>query len=531
MYCCPISFSKFDLLIILHINKFIRDFLFALAMVSTLLPIHAEGSGRAANEGQYARGNNTYFDQLPMDAVLNVVRFLSRTPRLPDWKSRLEVSTVLLLNGLEGQISSAPANLHETLCIHKFRSNDVHNYGRKNMIITDSFQSFKELVPLTGTQYSSLDIRTDFEDGPNLAKFVTEHCTNIERLAFFRSNPSCWLESFGEKIRYIRLYEHVPLLDVQVNCPFLRELQIDALNSEKTTEGKLWETIGDTLEFLRIRELKYGNETIMRIEKYCRKLTSVHIEKMEDCETIYLECLRSFGSQLEFASIPDISKVDLKDTVKSCAKARFKLFPCHVDLGRTLNVLGDQLEDVMCLNYDRLLSDSEIEWAPSRNLLWVQLKLCNEKHIRAFLESPKRLLRDFDLFLANDHYKRTNLEDIMDLIADNTGALEKFTLTTELPQALHSSAFASLIKRNVLLSQVRILTRGPKPRVLLRDRMAEITVILESFLKIPNLDQLILNDREHGGVERSEQIEKICNSYRYRNRKVHVMVFGIDYLK
>lgn len=114
----------------------------------------------------------TYFDKLPIDAVFNVVRFLSRTPGLPDWNSRLDVSAVLLLNNLHGQILAVAVKFHGTPCIHRFRPNGVHNYGRKNMMLTDSLESLKYLLPYTGTQYSALDIRTDFGNEPNIAKFV-----------------------------------------------------------------------------------------------------------------------------------------------------------------------------------------------------------------------------------------------------------------------------------------------------------------------------------------------------------------------
>lgn len=69
-----------------------------------------------------------------------------------------------------------------------------------------------------------------------------------------------------------------PIVAIETHCFNIRELVLDELDEDNMVCTNLWEHVGPTLERLSV-EFPCASEEDYKIQKYCRKLTHVHIDQ------------------------------------------------------------------------------------------------------------------------------------------------------------------------------------------------------------------------------------------------------------
>jgi len=173
--------------------------------------------------------------------------------------------------------------------------------------------------------------------------------SNLESLSV-RSDGGPYLELFGGRIKYLDIEMPVETTfpDIQKYCSNLRVLCLDEIESYYIAGTNIWEKIGDTLETINIGILYPTAEELPKIERHCRKITSLHIRKRsaDPFIKLYMKCLASYGDQLQYATVYPEYKEHLEGLLEACKNARFRLDERDQIVYVALQHLGAQLEEI-----------------------------------------------------------------------------------------------------------------------------------------------------------------------------------------
>lgn len=128
------------------------------------------------------------------------------------------------------------------------------------------------------------------------------------------------------------------------------------------------------------------------MQKHFRRLTSIHILNPRNFNAEYMEFLEIYGSQLEYATVSDTSRNKFESMVKSCSKAKFRLYPGPNSylLHLSLAALRHQLHEISTLSHTENVQLEELMPMSNTctNLRAVQFVGWPEDHIHAFFETP-----------------------------------------------------------------------------------------------------------------------------------------------
>ena len=164
-----------------------------------------------------------YFDLLPDDSMVNIVRFLSAEPKEEEWPSHLEGFNVLTLCKLRGRIGSVTVNLYKALSVDTYENRKLEHDGPCPILRANSMDLVLVAIAIGGSNFRALVVRTNKYDSDRLPEQVRDNCPNIERISFSRlTAPNAWLEKLGDKIN--RLCVHTTYcLKVERALPNLRD--------------------------------------------------------------------------------------------------------------------------------------------------------------------------------------------------------------------------------------------------------------------------------------------------------------------
>lgn len=111
----------------------------------------------------------------------------------------------------------------------------------------------------------------------------------------------------------------------------------------------LWEEMTRELECLDVNSIYAGNVNLEDIITHCRKLRHVCISlfKMKERNEEISNLLASYGDQLEYCYVENMSESELRTITNACCNAQFSANVNTCDgLYTTMRVLGSQLSKI-----------------------------------------------------------------------------------------------------------------------------------------------------------------------------------------
>jgi len=445
--------------------------------------------------------NFLYFDTLCRDALENVVRFASRSPIATNWSTHIDVRRIIPLYSVQGELSSYLRSRFHKLWISRWKS-DFHEQPtqHKDMLRTNVLKTAYDLVLQSGESFHTLIVESSYFNEPinsNMFKTFSERCPHISTLRTYRAGG--WIEEFGEGLESLKIGYKQDFLEIPRYCAQLRELTLDFSIKRSDIEGTdLWMNLGNSLEKLSVIFIyECGNE-IRNIAKYCRKLTELFI-RGKGSNVALLECLVTYGSQLENTCISDMEEDELNHLIEACPNAKFDLtvFKRRL-LISSLNILGCQLEKVRFRCYPECRPELEKVAVCWDNLQ--ELKIMGDVELEdtsAVMATSKPVLRLLE-FEVEKYTTQQQFQQVMDIVARSTGALEKISLWCSNPPR---KAFDNLIKSNPSLCTVSL-------NFVSYISDDHVNNLIEKFLQIPALHEIELGyaDKTYSTLELSEQV-------------------------
>jgi len=465
-----------------------------------------------------------YFDRLPENALDNIVRFFSASPRAHNWPNFTQLENVHGLYDVHGEMGRFMLGRFTGVHVTRdFRRNnmDLNHLGVSNEGIIACANVFLMKLASSGRVIPSfqtlvvgaLQYKDEARDY-NLDS-LSKQWPNICCLLFASRHvyQGQWLTIFGKNLA--TLYARNPNMDIPNHCTNLRHLYLRNNTWRGINRRMFWERIGKNLETISahfFREVGYAEH----LTKYCPKIKRLDItgdiDRLVWEQDVIAKCIASYGEQIEHAEINFTSESDLKLVKSACPNCNFSIRVSNKhELRMTLAILGHQLKAVEVACFDGSLSHDEppADWNSCTNIESVKADgyKTTVSEIRCLMEKPKSLLKCIDLKLRCENEE---LKEIITLIAGGTGALKSLTLTCPDPAP---DTFNMLVRRNPGLLYVKIGFASVLHEV-------KKIAVIEAFLKSPSLKKLKLDDRDSLSDVRESSpipgIEDIRRSLRYR---------------
>ena len=95
----------------------------------------------------------------------------------------------------------------------------------------------------------------------------------------------------------------------------LRELHVEEAYKSGADRSDLWKKVGGTLEKLTVHFMFSASTEIRIIQQQCRKIRWIHITDWEPVSPAVAGCIVSYGEQLEYAFLEDMSQGQLEPII------------------------------------------------------------------------------------------------------------------------------------------------------------------------------------------------------------------------
>lgn len=302
---------------------------------------------------------------------------------------------------------------------------------------------------------------------------------------------------------------------------------------EPITARGFWSRIGASLQALQIEFVEDCKDDVRDIMRYCRNLEEVHIQRSDWTradDEILVQCITSFGSQLDYLGIPNLNSANVGRVLEACSRARIRIdLPDDIS-GHVLQAAASRLDSVTA--HSVYIFDLDI-WSMCRSLREMDMFVTTSAELQKVFSSPLRSLEKLTaVFRAA--CTATAISDLLTQIAYSTGALRMVKLGAyvitqsgfgNVVRSNHSPEIAEIFMRSLPLDDVtalivRALLKAPK---LLHLRIAQ------SAYPYLALDHTHEDYSIYPSVY-NEEVRNTCNSIRLSSRRVRVRVFGFYYL-
>jgi len=471
-----------------------------------------------------------YFELIPSDALENIVRFLSESPRANDWHRRIPSNNIAALFGVSCDAQTFIRSQFHT--VHVLSKHRLHEYANSNIIWALKKEAVADLIACGAEFIDTLVVDTIVIQG--LHRILDRKCPNLRKLAILNvesaNEAKGWLRKFGAKLQCLQIECFHPsnhaILAIEKYCPGLREVYLRAVAEDHVRNTALWKTLGDSVQILTVQLQFAGVEQVACIQEHCRKITRIHLEVVvnlhegdEEFNNAYADCIASYGDALECATVFDMGENQLQRIVSSCSNARFTSNVSQRGmLLPTLSIMGRQLEKVN-VGIEQNWGGSDryaAAWSGCSNLReFHMVDVLKTADMGCFMTGAKFNLRKINICIKVEQ----NVKQFVDVLADGTGALEVLDLRCLLPQA---DAFDRLVEKNK--SSLASVTISYATQVGTAQSNARI---LETFLAAPGVHHIEINDYQR--QVKVGAVERICHAH--RNRRVCVSILGVQYMK
>lgn len=462
---------------------------------------------------------SSLFDRLPTVAQVNVLRFFSKAPEQEDWASNISSASML----------EVAEDGHPLQQLAKSVLTDVTIM----QLDEDWIERTRGLLDAFGATCTSLSMKG--VDSTDIEPLLTTHSVpNLKRLSLHKRPLR--LEPLGRFLEKQKKLEEVQIrwADWSVGMPQalsqrgpgLKRLVLSTSLTFKDELSRMFETIGSTLEFLKIffrkddQLLNASKFDVTSLPTSCPRVTELSIRwSITHLREEEVSLYALYGAQLQRVHLfgMDFSDAFVNTLALCCPNAFVDLSGVHGDPTPLMKALGASVsavklfEDVAPTN--RIMRAATV--AESVESLGI-----GSRNAFAFFERPKSKLRRLILTIDED---AENFDEAVVTIAKNSGDLRQLKVTCE---GISAHALEELSIRNPLLESVEMYYMVPKG-VEKRDefRQRSMVNLLRAFVRCKSLKVLHLSVIPmflYIPDARVDVIDDACVPYRCRNVSIHL---------
>lgn len=468
----------------------------------------------------------SYLDTLPLDALNDILRYLSTRPNLKRWQAYVRPADALLALQTGGSLTCSARNAFQAIHMH-------FDFGEHRAVPVTGIQMerawdgsvYCDLVMEQGPRLHELSFDLDYQprfcDGK-----IFEFCTSLRSLSIghrhSKLNLNPILTACGTYLRELHVQREEVLTGdhvqaIRKHCRSLQRLTL-AHETADVPLGKLWRDIGAT-----IRRLSIGPpRNVGDVALYCPLLDDLEVSVRARSE----ELLVSLGVQLRhirFVQRDSCPRPDaLARILASCRNARVHAWVTK-DTASTLLVLGARLvqlrvRDAKC--GDDELGDALAVCSSNVEEAHVELRKSSMPFVKRFFECTPNLQK---LNLSRVFVDNKNL---LCLLSRRVRTVVEFSCTTQRP--LDDLMVAPFIGANVRLRKLWIankITGATKKEA--KDLVEQCAArMVRAIYGHPALAEVVVCDAHRKGV--SKQIADACVSM--RGRHIDIIVGDVQYM-
>lgn len=306
----------------------------------------------SGNEGWEMLDTSSYFDRLPENAIDNVVRFLSDSPRANNWPIHIS-RNILGLFEVDGELGRFMSARFSGIFCYKGELKDISSFQLdKESVLSCEMESIEELfsslsVPcvnsfrtfIVGHGFPQKDIRCQID-------YLSTKWPNVQSLILDCDAPEgrVWLEMFGKNLVCLRSEYFLHWREISTFCPGLRHLYLGTVDCHGEYGYTFWKKVGKNLETLSIHVTLGGLNQISLIKEHCRGIKRLLLSGSDgEVNDEISKRIVSYGDQLVGAELTFMSEAQMLLVKNSCSNSRFDLCIEYDDLGPALSMLGDKI--------------------------------------------------------------------------------------------------------------------------------------------------------------------------------------------
>lgn len=445
---------------------------------------------------------NLFLDAIPKELLDNLVKFFSRLPKARNWEVHVALEDITGLSGISGELGRLFRTRFRTLCVSKTRDCYDENlyYGWKlrsepHLWTNDIWKARQYVLAAGGDSLETLVIGIGMymhmDAGPRatatlaLVDDFRRYCPNVISLSIDETR-STWVNRFSGQLETLEVtsrYRNV--LDIHPT-PMLRALTLDTgsdyfdLSFSRCAIGRL--------ETLVIFGGTIPNNQYDDIRRYCPNLKRISMQGRTNLETNKVSrFLSSYGEQLEYAYLRDMSERQIFRVANACPNAQFHLQDYSNGVtAASLYVLGNRLEEITVSGFymeDRHHSEWTNAWDECKNLRKLTVSNCNLQRVQAMFAKPKDHLKvlsiDMQMVADGDTMKK-----LMDICANGTNCVEELRYGG---QPFYRNTADKFFEKN----------RRSLTSIVVREKFVDgdvrLNALLDSLFKLPVLEQLNLD--------------------------------------
>ncbi len=491
-------------------------------------------AGFAASGEAEAQARRCYLDLLPDNVLENIIRLMSASPRSSAWAERFMDPDVCTLFSLGGEMERVARECFSSLSFAvesdgwssecESRKSDAYQ-----LKIWSTKISAAKLMNLASPSYTALEIRDPLSkvlrQPAHLDEFLRK-CSNVKSLYINSTSTRIWLERLGPRLERLEIRAPTRTIcqSISTYCTQLRELHIGEAYKSDVGRSDLWEKVGGTLEKLCVTFMFPAFKEIRKIQQHCRKIRWLHIPEEERINAALAECIASYGKQLEYAFLPDMNQSQLEAVVTACPNASFHMSIEEMSHGYSLKLVGSRLEKAVLftdgVKYFRRLTKGWNACPNVKNVVFMEE--VSLSYVKAMFTKPKPALMKLELVIDPGAEKST-VKEIVDCIAEGTGALRYLNLTIE---GLADCLFDKLVARNRSLQEF-ICNAGLYDD----DGKVDLPKMAKGILDLPKLKECWIEaDNLLASTDETHvKLEEVVRAHRHR--QLVVMIGHYNYLR
>jgi len=423
------------------------------------------------------------------------LRCFSRLPAAKNWETHVKLEGIIGLGGISGGLGSLFRTRFRTLCVSKTEYCNEENlyYGWKlrkkpHLWTNDINVARKYVLSGGGESLTTLVVGIDmYKSGRGSTRIVQDfftNCPNVTSLSIDEPR-STWLNYFSSRLKTLEVSTKDETGFYIPHTSSLRSLTLySGFNYFYLPRLK---SVIENLETLTIcGGTPRGNEFKQILER-CFNLKRVSIKGPIMLQNEFTRFIASYGDQLQYAYLRDMSTNQILRVASACQNARFHLQDYKYGLSvAAITAIGDRMEEITISGF-YIRSDDNPEWVNAwnkcTNLRRLNISNCRLKHVEAMFATTKEHLKvlSIDIQMAMDGKV---MKKIIDTCAQGTKCVEELVYTS---QPFYRDTAERFFEKN--RRSLTSITASEK----YKDGDMKLADLLDSMLKLPALEHLVLD--------------------------------------
>lgn len=256
--------------------------------------------GKSSSEQLETEARSVYFDILPENALDNIVRFFSDSPRAENWPNHASLDHIYDLFDVQGELGRFLFGRFSGVLVFPayVESMDLDRTSLANEGIIACTEEF--LLKILSSFETIIVENSAYHEEPlmfNLELLLKQwpdlRCLMLVPLDFYQTY---WLKILGENLDTLHVSgcSLTSMMEIAIHCVNLRVLYMEKVRWSGIDPQKFWEALGENLETISAHVCsEFGGHT-HSITKHCPKIKRLELSGKDDGIP---KCIAFYGEQ------------------------------------------------------------------------------------------------------------------------------------------------------------------------------------------------------------------------------------------